>query len=327
MEQKSTKHCWKCEEDKPVSMFHKNRCNKDGYERMCKKCRHDWQQSHMTEEKMEQNRQRSKEYREENIDVVRAKVREYHRKHSEETNKKRREDPVLIERRRELYNINRDKLNAYKREWRKNNPDKVKAYAKIHFERHREHIKKVSDEYKKNNPLKIRLYWRKQYKKTRLLKNKHCLGILDPASTAGIGVITEHIVSTVLTDCFNYNKENFCAPYDLYSEKYGNINVKAATPGKKCNSSKLYYSFKKKEHSHTPDFYFLIGFSEDRLRIDHVWIVPGDNWIVTKEIFLIPNTERGLNKASCYETNHIFYNDVYINLDITELGEFRNVNS
>lgn len=281
----------------------------------------------MTEELKEKNRQKSKEYREKNRDAVNAKTREYHRIHSEETNKKRREDPDLIKRRDELYTMNKDKLNAYKNEWRKNNPDKVKKYWRLYKERHMDHIKEKNRKYRINNIHKFRLLRRSRYKLHRLQDNKHCRGVLDPCSSAGIAVITEYVVSTVLGDCENLNKENFCAPYDLNSKKYGTINVKSAIPYTITKNGIGYYKFGKKINSFIPEYYFCIGFDREKTKIDHVWIIPGNCDLVKKRCIGISNSKKGLEKVSCYETAQYHYNNVYTNLDIVKLDEFKNYNS
>lgn len=49
------------------------------------------------------------------------------------------------------------------KKWRKDNPEKVKAYAKMRYVRDRKKILESSREYAKNNPKKMKTYAKKRY--------------------------------------------------------------------------------------------------------------------------------------------------------------------
>ena len=149
-------------------------------------------------------------------------------------------------------------------------------------------------------------------------------GRLNPNSTTGIGVITEHVVYTVLNDCVKCNTEdNFCAQYDLISKKYGNINVKSSKIKKVNNENSFYWQFSKT--SKIPDYYICIGFNKTKTEILKVWIINSKILINTKNRIYISNSEKGLNKFKQFEVDLEPYNNVYQNLDITTLPEFTNV--
>jgi len=146
-------------------------------------------------------------------------------------------------------------------------------------------------------------------------------GILDPSCTSGIGVITEHVVYEILGDCKKCNtKDHFLSPYDLISDKYGTINVK---------SSKLYkdgrWGFCKPKNQTIPNYYICIGFDENKVEIQHVWIIPSDSKLIIKNGICITNSTKCLEKFKQYELNPEPYDNVYQNLDITTLPEFVNV--
>jgi len=146
------------------------------------------------------------------------------------------------------------------------------------------------------------------------------MGVLNPNSQVGMGVITEHITAEVLGNCTKCNiKGNFNAPYDLISEKYGTINVK---------SSKLYvnnkWGFRKRENSSVPDYYICIGFDWNKHNILHVWFIPSELQLFNKNGLYINTT--ALNLYNVYEVPPEPYNNIYKNLDIYSLPEFRNYN-
>jgi len=150
-------------------------------------------------------------------------------------------------------------------------------------------------------------------------------GIMNPKSNIGIGIITEYIVCKILK-CFKCNTyDNFNAPYDLISEKYGTINVKSSKLYKRNNANSFVWEFSKHENSKIPDYYVCVGFNENRYEILKIWIIEGDSNLVTKRGICITNSEIGLKRVKKYEVNHIIYNEMYKNLDITTLPEFRNI--
>lgn len=154
----------------------------------------------------------------------------------------------------------------------------------------------------------------------------HIHGILSPDSSSGIGVITEHVVYETLGDCEKYNiKDDFNADYDLKSEKYGTINVKSSKLCRRGKRKSGEWYFEKKRNAVIPDYYICIGFDENRDKILKVWIIPRDVDVIGICGIHITNSIKSLNRAKQYEVNSIPYNEVYQNLDIMTLPEFKNI--
>ena len=174
------------------------------------------------------------------------------------------------------------------------------------------------------------------YRDNKLLCNKcyesdrlYFHGTSNPNLGIGVGIITEHVVYEVLGDCVKCNTiDNFCAPHDLISEKYGTINVKSVAfihSNKKSESTSWIFDCFKYKNTQISDTYILIGFNEDKTEILHVWIVPKNSNIFNVSGVHITNSKRGLKRASQYEVDPTPYNTVYQNLDIYTLPEFRNL--
>lgn len=92
------KKCNKCNVEKEVEEFSKDKTKKDGYSTICKKCRAEYAKTYN-----KKNRGRRREYVKENIDMVRETARLYHIKNKNRRlaqNKKYREE-------------NREALNEY----------------------------------------------------------------------------------------------------------------------------------------------------------------------------------------------------------------------
>ena len=88
------KICSKCEIEKELMEFHKQKISKDGHRSICKECR----------------KEEGKKYYEENQDIIIEKTKEYRKENKGyiETNKKYKED-------------NKEFVDELKREWSVNN--------------------------------------------------------------------------------------------------------------------------------------------------------------------------------------------------------------
>lgn len=151
-------------------------------------------------------------------------------------------------------------------------------------------------------------------------------GVLDPWSTVGKGVISEHVVFKVLDDCVKCNTLNsFNMPYDLISKKYDIINVKTATLRSYSNTNKA-WMFEIRANQYTPDHYICLGFDENYRNIIKVWIVPNSANIIKKGAIYISMSNYTSKRAKQYEVDPKLYNEVYQTFDILELPEFRNLN-
>ncbi len=151
-------------------------------------------------------------------------------------------------------------------------------------------------------------------------------GILDPNCTSGVAVITEFITSEVLKDTILCNTAgNFTAPYDLVSNKYGNINVKSASGKLHTKYNNYSWRFRRGQNEKSPDYYFCIGFDEYRMNIIKVWIIPSNASIVCKSGIGIYADLSSLKRTQQYEVDPTPYNEIYQNLDIYTLPEFCNL--
>jgi hypothetical protein len=153
---------------------------------------------------------------------------------------------------------------------------------------------------------------------------KYCNGLLSCTSDRGWAVITEHITCVVLGDCININKECFISPIDLYSKRYGNIDVKSSKLSYHKNSYN--WNFRKRRRSKIPDYFMCIGFNEDKTQIVKVWLIPSGSDVVNTLGIYITNSNSGLERVYTYELDPTPYNEVYQDLDLTMLYEFRNLN-
>jgi hypothetical protein len=154
----------------------------------------------------------------------------------------------------------------------------------------------------------------------------HVFGTLNPDSSAGLGIITEHVVLTVLGDAINYNTTDyFNSKYDLYSPLYENINVKSARlyQHKECKTT--HWKFAIHNGESRPDTYICLGFDSKRSKIEHVWIIPAYMYLIKKCGISIVNSEKGLQRAYQFEVDPTQYNEVYQSLNIYSLPAFCNL--
>jgi len=146
-------------------------------------------------------------------------------------------------------------------------------------------------------------------------------GTLNAQRSVGKGTIIEYVVMEALEDC---QKARFNYPYDLYSQKYGTINVKSSSRHKPDVSST--WRFQKTPQSYIPDYYICVGLNEDFTDIRRVWAIPGTAKIVRSHAIVITDSIRGLKRAKKYELDPEPYELAYKTIDITKLPEFSNIN-
>jgi hypothetical protein len=68
-----------------------------------------------------------------------------------------------------------------------------------------------------------------------------------------------------------------------------------------------------------------LGYSNNRSKVEHVWIINKDSDLVRHWGFNISESIKGLLKYKLYEVDAEPYNTAYQNLNIYELPEFRNL--
>jgi len=155
-------------------------------------------------------------------------------------------------------------------------------------------------------------------------------GVLDPSGPTGLGVITEYVVHKVLDGSLWYNGDinSFNSKYDIFHERYGNINVKSSKLSyEKYGRYAPYWIFAyPKSGSTTPDTYICLGLDENRTKILRVFIIPPDADVVGKLAIFVAESEKSLMRVKDYEVDATPYNEVYQKLDIYSLFPFRNLN-
>lgn len=129
MDKKLFKICRKCNIEKDVSLYHKDKTKKDGYKNSCKECQ--------------------KVYNSKFYNANQERINNY----SINYYKKISEDPIYKEKRKEYMSIwctvNSDKRKKYNKEYNRSNRESIKCQK---F-KNKEHINTIRRNTKRNNPL------------------------------------------------------------------------------------------------------------------------------------------------------------------------------
>ena len=151
------KICIKCKEEKELNEFYKNKANKDGHSGKCKYC----------------TKIDVKNYREENLDLVKERVKNYRENNKEsqkEYSKSWREEnkeykskkdqeyrennkDILKEKKRKWREENKDAIKESQRKWRENNKDKKRDKDKIYHSNNKDKRNKRHKDRMYNDPL------------------------------------------------------------------------------------------------------------------------------------------------------------------------------
>lgn len=169
---------------------------------------------------------------------------------------------------------------------------------------------------------------RNEKNRARFKYNQFRMGKLNPYSTSGQAVVTEHVVYTVLGDCVKCNnRDKFTSSVDLVSESLGEIDVKSSSLLKhRCHGNiRFEWNFHLHLNHKHPDYYVCIGFDDSKCNIEHVWIIPSDSEKVGAFAINICNSDAGLKSVQKYEVDSCKYNEVYRGLNIHDLPEFANL--
>ena len=140
-------------------------------------------------------------------------------------------------------------------------------------------------------------------------------GNLDYNSTVGFAFLSQRVAAKTLGLDLEYDcncSQGFKAPYDLYDEKLGYINIKASVL---LLNNIWKFGFK---NEHIPDTYILLGFAGDKSDILHVWITdPLDDLTYEKKtITITDDIFSGLKRAKPWEVDVEPYNDAYHNMSL-----------
>lgn len=126
-----SKVCNKCNENKQIDCFHRDKRTHDGYRNICKSCR-SFIEKQYNEKRKDKKREYDKNYVQKNKNKKRKQAHEYYLTHKSE-------------------------ISRYHKEWSKQNSDNRKVYSQNYYSENRD---KILD-YKKNNREKLNTYRKK----------------------------------------------------------------------------------------------------------------------------------------------------------------------
>lgn len=142
------KLCSKCNLEKPLSEFNKNRNSKDGHAAWCKICNKEYMKKYNSENK-EKHKEYLKEYNKQNAD----KRREYNQKYYKENR------DVLLKRQKEYDVVNHEHKLEYMRGYYHKNKERINEYNKKYhigyYIKNKEKIQEYKKEYSKTDKSKF----------------------------------------------------------------------------------------------------------------------------------------------------------------------------
>jgi len=133
-----TKVCSKCKEEKPVEMFNKKKCGKDGLNSICKECVAEYSKQYY-----EQNKEQKKEYGKQNEE----RIKQYHAQNKEK----------IAEQEKQYYKQNKERLQEQKKQYREQNKERINEQKKQYYEQNKDQILECVKQYCKQYPEKIRI--------------------------------------------------------------------------------------------------------------------------------------------------------------------------
>lgn len=148
----TSKTCAKCGESKPTTDFFKDCSRRDGLSSRCKPCKN----------------ASNKDYRDANLEKVKAKQLEWHKANRDTQLKKMREycranREALKDYRAQYYTNNKERFSERSAKWReKQGPEALAKRSRAYYERKSEQIQERVREYRKANPHKVNAF-RRQY--------------------------------------------------------------------------------------------------------------------------------------------------------------------
>lgn len=148
------------------------------------------------------------------------------------------------------------------------------------------------------------------------------IGNLDPDSTTGFGFIGQRIAAKALNLELKHDcncSVGFNHPYDLYSDKYGRINVKSAKA--KGNSPSWQFNFKGKPNC---DMFIFIGFNHDRSKIEFVYFIKTNEGVLTKKGLNITKNSPSVVNHKKYEVKTEPFNKALGSMNIKSCQVLRN---
>jgi len=205
--------CTKCNEEKPITEFHKHKLYKTGYRSQCKTCSRLY---------YEANKERSaivgKAYRDANKERTSERVKRWNSENKERVSANAKA----------YYAANKEKIDAYRKNWYEENKEHHHSLTKAWREENRDLFNAQIREWKKANPELVRKYGRDRRVKRRNADGDHTVAdiknllILQKNKCAvcktsiSKGYHVDHIVAIVNGGTNDkYNLQLLCAPCNL----------------------------------------------------------------------------------------------------------------
>lgn len=152
-------------------------------------------------------------------------------------------------------------------------------------------------------------------KKKAYCRNKN----LDPDSPIGIGYITEVLVARFLEirTCFDMTDNFNHKAFDMYeSDNFGKIDVKGSTFNKRYRSWRFHTN-----RNTCPDFFFCIGYDENRKNVDRVYVIPNDIDISNKMSLTISES---YSKYDVFRYDEKPWNDIFHTMKLDDCPVLQN---
>ncbi len=186
-----TKICNKCDKEKSINKFSKDKYKKDGLLTICKECISEYK----------------KIYYKRNTKKVKDKSRKWHNDNKEKASiqakKYRKDNSDKIKKQKQLYNQNNfEKISKSRKEYRIKNSEKIAEINKEYYKKHSKQISIKAKIYKKNNAEKID-EWNKEYCQTH--KNERNIYAREKYKNDPIYKLN-HSISTGMCKSLNGNK-------------------------------------------------------------------------------------------------------------------------
>lgn len=153
------KICIKCNEEKPLIDFNKNKESKDGHENTCKCCKSVYMKKYK-EEKKEKIREYNRQYMIDNKEKIKNYKKDYYNKNKKISTKIKKYAGHESEYYKDYYNKNKNKIIENQKKYRTNNKEKNKEYQKKYYEKNKEKLLEYRKLYHQKNKCRIKEYWK-----------------------------------------------------------------------------------------------------------------------------------------------------------------------
>ena len=216
------KVCTKCEIEKELDYFSKDKTCKFEVKNICKNCCNDYNKEYY-KVNLEKEKERIKKHYENNKEILLAKQKEYY----ENNPKKRKEKSEKyyknnIQNIKEYWENNKEEIKQKRKEFKENNPEKVKEYTKRWRKKNPNYYK----EYQQNNKEKINLRQKEKKVSDYLFKLKCNMRSLISVSFKNKGFKKDTKTANVLGCDWNILKTHIESQFESWMswDNYGKYN-------------------------------------------------------------------------------------------------------